>query len=102
MARQRGKRTTNASRQRDPLARPRFYKTPIPTEGMSERNAAGSGGRWLVGAAYLGVFVTGRARSLSPIQWAAGRLRGGSEERKGRGGKERAQAQDGYVTPGVH
>lgn len=41
---------------------------------VSQRNAAGSGGHWLIGAAYLGVLATGRAVYLSPLQWAAGLL----------------------------
>lgn len=41
---------------------------------VSQRNAAGSGGQWLIGAAYLGVLATGRAVYLSPVQWATGLL----------------------------
>jgi hypothetical protein len=41
---------------------------------MSERTMAGSGGRWLVGAAYLGAFATGRTMGLSPIQLAVALL----------------------------
>jgi len=39
-----------------------------------QRSAAGSGGRWLIGAAYLGALATGRAVYLSPIEWAASLL----------------------------
>lgn len=41
---------------------------------VSERNAAGSRGRWLIAAAYLGVLSTGRAVYLSPVECAAGLL----------------------------
>ena len=41
---------------------------------VSQRNAAGSGGHWLIGAAYLGALATGRAVYLSPVQLAAGLL----------------------------
>jgi len=41
---------------------------------VSQRNAPGSGGPWLIGAAYLGVLATGRAGFLSPAQWGAGLL----------------------------
>ena len=41
---------------------------------VSERRGARFGGRWLIGAAYLGVLATGRELYMDAVQWALGLL----------------------------